>query len=341
MCLYPRIHRNRKYEKNAKNGGNIPTVQDSRTLHVPAGCGNCIECRKQYARNWQVRLMEDIKENKNGKFIALTFSNQAIKELSEGSIVRIDKKTKEKVTIPISELEGYEKDNAIAKLAVRRFLERWRKTYKKSVRHWLVTELGHKGTENIHLHGIIWTDESMDAVEKHWKYGFIWKGHKRLGKLINYVSEATVNYIVKYIHKVDFQHKTYKAKVLTSAGIGSNYTNTINSKANKYKEEKTDETYRTRSGHKIALPIYWRNKIYSEEERERLWIEKLDKQERWVRGVKIDISKSEKGYYNALETAREENIRLGYGSDKKMWKREHYERQRREALWTYRVQNAQ
>ena len=43
-------------------------------------------------------------------------------------------------------------------------------------------------------------------------------------------------------------------------------------------------------GHKQALPIYWRNKIYSEEEREKLWLQKLDKKERYVNGQKIDIS---------------------------------------------------
>ena len=83
MCLYPTLIRNRKYLKNKKNGGNIPPVPDQRVLWVPVGCQECIECRKQKARNWQVRLMEDIKEHKNGKFITLTFSNKSYKELYE------------------------------------------------------------------------------------------------------------------------------------------------------------------------------------------------------------------------------------------------------------------
>ena len=41
---------------------------------------------------------------------------------------------------------------------------------------------------------------------------------------------------------------------------------------NKYnKEEGTNETYKTKSGLKLALPIYYRNYIYNEEEREKLW----------------------------------------------------------------------
>ena len=66
MCLYPKIIKNRKYVKNKKNGGNVPTPTDPRVLMVPVGCGNCMECRKQKARQWQVRLSEEIRENKRG-----------------------------------------------------------------------------------------------------------------------------------------------------------------------------------------------------------------------------------------------------------------------------------
>ena len=45
-------------------------------------------------------------------------------------------------SIKVIEGVGYEKDNNIATLSVRRFLERWRKEFKRSVRHWLITELG-------------------------------------------------------------------------------------------------------------------------------------------------------------------------------------------------------
>ena len=181
MCLYPKIIRNKKYTENKKNGGVIPTVSDERTLYVAAGCGNCIECRKQKAREWQVRLMEDIKEHKNGKFITLTFSDESIKKLSEEI-----------------KLTGYELDNEIATRATRLFLERWRKKYKKSIRHWLVTELGHNGTENIHMHGIVWTNESMEEVERIWQYGWVWKGKKINGKMENYVNNKTINYTIKY-----------------------------------------------------------------------------------------------------------------------------------------------
>ena len=51
MCLYPRLLNNPKYRANKKNGGEIPQLKDKRTLLVPVGCGNCIECRKQKKEN--------------------------------------------------------------------------------------------------------------------------------------------------------------------------------------------------------------------------------------------------------------------------------------------------
>lgn len=324
MCLYPKLIINRKYTANKKNGGNIPPLPDPRVKYVPIGCQECIECRKQKARSWQARLLEDIRENKNGKFITLTFSNESIKkiyeEIEDGLIEDID--------------------NRIATYAVRHFLERWRKEYKKSLRHWLVTELGHNGTENIHIHGIVWTDEPLTKVEKHWQYGFVWKGKEQNGQIINYVNEKTINYIVKYIHKQDERHTTFKSKILTSSAIGANYLKRQDHHKNTFQGRNTNETYRTRTGHKINLPIYWRNKIYSEQEREKLWLNRLDKQERWVRGERIDISKGEQTYLKVLKWHQEINKQLGYGDGTKSWDKEQYERQRRIMMNEKRIKNA-
>lgn len=314
MCLYPRLLKNKKYTANKKNGGVIPAVNDERVLAVPIACGQCIECRKKKAREWQIRMLQEIKSEKNGKFVTLTFNNEEITQLY---------KEKE-----IKSLYGYEKDNKVAKLAVRRFLERWRKKNKKSVRHWLITELGHNGTENIHIHGIIWTDKT-EEIEKTWKYGHVWIG--------DYVSERTVNYIIKYVTKIDKDHKHYQSKILTSAGIGGKYTETYNASRNKYKEGETREYIRTSTGNKMAMPIYYRNKIYTEEEREKLWIKKLNENIRYVNGIKIDISKNEEDYKKHLKEAQKQNERLGYGNGEFDWKEKQYEEQRRTLLQNKRM----
>lgn len=304
MCLYPKLIKNRKYVSNKKNGGIIPPVTDKRVLMVPVGCGKCMECKKQKARNWSVRMQEDIRENKNGLFVTWTFS--------EIELQKIDNE--------IKGITGYDRDNEICRIAIRRYLERWRKKYKKSLRHWIVTELGGTKTERVHLHGIVWTDERKD-VAKIWKYGKVWIG--------DYVNESTINYIVKYINKVDEKHKEYNSKMFVSPGIGSGYVKRRDYERNKFNDLKTCETYRTRQGIELALPIYYRNKLYNDEEKEMLWLQKLDKEERYVDGVKVDISKGEDEYYKLLKHKREKNKRLGYGDDAENWELKKYENERR------------
>lgn len=328
MCLYPKLIKNPKYTANKKNNGNVPKVDDKRKLLVPVGCGKCMECMKKKAREWNVRLNEEIKNNKNGIFVTLTFSNEAIKELKEALY---EERIRKEI---IDNLDGYELDNELARIGIRRFLERWRKKYKKSIRHWLITELGHNGTENIHIHGIIFTNEKEETIKEIWKYGFIWTSLKD-----GYVNEKTINYITKYCTKIDEKHKEYKPKIFCSSGIGKNYIGTLNSKINKYKKGKTKEYYQKRDGTKLALPIYYRNKIYTEEEREKLWIEKLDQKIRYVDGVRIDISKGEEEYYRKLKHAREKNKELGYGSDEINWERKRYERELRNLNYKKRLGN--
>ncbi len=83
MCLYPKIIKNKKYVVNKKNGGVIPHLKDGRMGWVPVGCGKCMECKKQKAREWSVRLQEEIRTEKNGKFVTLSFSDESLIELEK------------------------------------------------------------------------------------------------------------------------------------------------------------------------------------------------------------------------------------------------------------------
>lgn len=335
---------NPKYTRNKKNGGVVPPVSDKRVLYVPVGCQTCIECKRQKARNWQVRLHEETRHRRDGRFITLTFSNEAIAKL----ITQDNEKAERNATVnyetgeymkppSLGDLKGYDLDNGIAIKAMRMFLERWRKKYKVSLRHWLVTELGHQNTENIHLHGIVWCDEEqLKELPKIWSYGYVWKGYeKNYGGIENYVNEKTVNYIIKYISKVDPDHVAYKSIVLCSPGIGRNY----NGRYNRFNGENTDETYRTRTGHTINLPIYYRNKIYSDKQREILWLQKLDKNVRYIMGNKVagdDTALID----NLTEYHRRTSRQLGYPPPEFIYKQSEYENKRRQLLVNKRLDAA-
>jgi hypothetical protein len=300
MCLYPRLAKNKRYTANKKNEGNIPICDDIRKLYVPIGCGKCIECKEQKAREWKIRLLEEVKSDNTGKFVTLSFTDKSLNEIGK----------------EIKGLKGYDLDNEIARIAIRRFLERWRKSTSRSVKHWFVTELGGKNTERIHIHGILFTN-NLKLLQEKWQYGNIYIG--------SYVNESTATYIVKYLHKTDVKHKYYNSKIFTSPGIGSNYLKRTDIKRNVFNGKDTKDNYRSAQGYIMALPIYYRNKLYSDNDREYLWMSKLDKNKRYVLGEEIDVSNGLDEYYKALNFARLKNKRLGFGDDEINWNQRHYE----------------
>jgi hypothetical protein len=305
MCLFSRLLPNKKYLANKKNGGVIPPLRDKRHFYVPVSCGKCMECLKKKANGWRVRLGEEIRVDKNAKFVTFTFSDESLNALSKDVWESADKF-----------IEGYLLDNYICKLAIRRFLERWRKSTGKSVKHWFVNEIGGNFTERVHIHGLMFTNE-IELIKKKWKYGNV--------TIHDYVNERTINYIVKYLHKMDKKHKYFVPKVFASSGIGRGYLDRPDSRVNQFCGDQTNETYRNRQGFVVGLPQYFRQKIYTDEEREDLWSLKLDENVRFVNGHMVDVSKNYNDYYKTLEEARKINKKLGYMDDTIDWDRREYE----------------
>ena len=210
MCLYPKLIPNRRYLPNKKNGGVPPACPDERLRYVTAACGDCLECRQQKQRAWKVRMNEELRQEPNAYFLTLTITDEHYAIL------------KNKYNL--------ENDNDIATKAIRLCLERVRKQTGKSVKHWFITELGHEKTERLHLHGIVWGLGSGEKITNNWKYGITFTGF--------FVNEKTINYITKYMLKVDVDHKNFRGKVLCSAGLGKGYTERADAQNHKYKKVK-------------------------------------------------------------------------------------------------------
>ena len=131
-----------------------------------------------------------------------------------------------------------------------------------------MTELG-EDRGRIHLHGIFFGNQAAELVIEKWKYGFVFIG--------TFVNERTINYISKYMLKDDLNNREFVGKVLTSAGMGKQYFEREDWKFNRYDGENTREYYVFKNGTRVMMPRYYRDKIYSEEEKELLWLQKLDK----------------------------------------------------------------
>ena len=299
MCLFPKFIPNPRYRENKQNGGNVPRARDTRLKWIPAACGNCIECRQAKAREWQVRLNEELRENPNAYFMTMTFSDKT--------------------------LLAFQSDNAneVASKAVELFRKRWYKKFKKPLRHWLITELGHgakkpgyKSTERIHLHGFIWTTKTKEEIERVWQYGWIDTGEC--------VSEKSISYCVKYVSKMDPAHEGYKPKIFASKGLGKNWIYRYDAKV-----AKKTGYYRTPAGYKLALPIYYRNKLFTAREREDQYLEKLNANIRYVCGQKIFTrnKKEMEDYFKTVEFERQRSYRTGY--TREPWSKKDYKKNAR------------
>ena len=295
MCLYPRLIPNPKFKTSKKRGYYKPSQHDNRLNYVPVACGKCYECRKKRAREWKIRIAEEIRHEKS-YFVTLTIDDENLEKIKD--------------ELEIKKTKGNE--NSIATAALRKFLERCRKKTKKSLKHWCVTELG-EDNGRIHLHGIFFGENAVQLIIEKWKYGYVFIG--------TFVSERTVNYITKYMLKDDINNREFSGKVLSSPGIGTKYFEREDWKFNKYRGEDTREYYTFRNGSKAMLPRYYREKIYSEEEREKLWIQKLDKGVTWVMEEKCKIDSEE--YKNLLEYHRIRAIQL-HGDNEILWKEKQY-----------------
>ncbi len=122
---------------------------------------------------------------------------------------------------------------------------------------------------------IVWCSrKDVDA----WRYGYTYIG--------DYVNSKTINYITKYMLKINENCPEFVGKVFCSQGIGKGYENSTNARRNRYQRERTIETYKAEDGRELPMPKYYHDKIYSEEEREKLWIIKQERGYRYIGGEK-------------------------------------------------------
>lgn len=296
MCLNGRMIKNRRYTANMKNGGIIPEAKDERLKGVEIPCGWCSECVREKRREWRQRLSEEAIGNVYGWGYFATMS------ISEENMDELEK------------IAGTKEANEIARVAIRRFTERWRKENKRTIRHWAVAELGGNSTERLHLHAILWVSkEEAKEVERVWKYGNVWIEKSR--------GMDTGAYVVKYLCKNDPKHNGFKGKMFASKNIGGNYVSSRRSGKNKFQGKNTYAYYEAGNNKREKLSKYYRRKLYNDEEREALRLYEMDRREYWVAGVKFEGDRTSreniKRIKRVLEKARRDDWQDGYRKRKK------------------------
>lgn len=202
---------------------------------VPVPCGRCPPCQKRRVSQWSFRLLQEEKRSFSSLFITLTYDTRFV---------------------PISE-KGY---MSLQKSDFQKFMKRLRKNSKQNekISYYACGEYGSRNFRP-HYHAIIF-NARKEQIERAWRLGDIHIGS---------VTGASLAYTLKYINKGKIipMHRNddrVPEFSLMSKGMGVNY---ITPSIVAYHKADLSRAYVTNpDGHKIALPRYYKQKIYSEYE---------------------------------------------------------------------------
>lgn len=212
---------------------------------ISAPCGRCLDCRKKKASAWRIRLTKEYRDTRRMRrpiWITLQIAPRHYAFVSSDP----------------------------AK-AIRLFTERFRSRYGKSLKHWFIGEYGDERTKRLHFHGFVWNipyNVTWDDLRTCWGYGYVRCELMRSEKAISYATK----YCFKDVSSPDYDadSQPFSGSVWCSKGIGRTYID--NGEHWIHFQPTPDgslpyQWYLYVDGFKYTLPKYYRDRIFSEDER--------------------------------------------------------------------------
>lgn len=224
---------------------------------VQVPCGRCSLCIARRISGWSFRLMQQEKISNSAHFITLTYDTK---------------------TVPITD-RGY---MSITKRDLQLYFKRLRKLQDKQstgegggkISYFAVGEYGSR-TMRPHYHAIVFNASTYN-LELAWSLD-----GKKIGNIhFGEVSGASIGYCMKYMHKAKRipMHKNDDRQSefgLMSKGLGKNY---ISDEMKKWHLANDERMFvNLEDGRKISMCRYYKEKIYSDEQRKRCASKALEK----------------------------------------------------------------
>lgn len=225
-----------------------PFTVESKKGFIPVPCGVCLECKKRKISGWSYRLVKEAEVSTSAFFITLTYDNDSV-PITKNKFMTLKKR----------DLQLYFK---------RLRKENIKRGNKIKIKYYAAGEYG-GDTMRPHYH-IILFNALEETIDYCWSLDGILLGHVHFGD----VNEASVGYTLKYISKktmipVHSRDDRQKEFSLMSKGMGAQY---INPKMIKWhKADLKNRMYiPLMDGKKIAMPRYYKEKIYTQLERNKI-----------------------------------------------------------------------
>lgn len=225
------------------------TIKGELTNVVP--CGKCLLCLRRRQSAWSFRLYEEMKVSESACFLTLTYTD---------------------LSLPYS-MNGFP---TLDKTDYQRFMKRLRKAVEPvKLKYYSCGEYG-TTTHRPHYHSIMFNLPQAylrdpQRIEAHWSFG-----HVRLDPC----NLATIGYVTKYIMKGHWEpkHDTETGLMddrlpqfsLKSNGLGKKH---LTPAMKKYYKENQISHVTLPGGIKLSMPRYYRDKVYSKQERKQIAME--------------------------------------------------------------------
>jgi hypothetical protein len=239
---------------------------------VDLPCGKCYDCKMRRISGWSYRLMKEAEISSSAFFLTLTYSPEHTRITPKGYMT-------------------------CTKRDVQLFMKRLRKLNKEKLRYYAVAEYGGK-TDRPHYH-IILFNVDVETIETAWELGHIHVGN---------ITEASIGYTMKYISKggkipKHINDDRLPEFSLMSKGLGKNYLTEQMIKYHKDKNAMCDRVFiQIKDGKKIALPRYYKDKLYTDVEKVDIAIHMGDKE------CAKDVGKTREQIKKDME--KEEQLRI-------------------------------
>lgn len=198
--------------------------------YIAVPCGKCPSCQINRREDWTIRLMEEYKASKYAYFITMTYDDD---NMNEGcNVVKKD---------------------------LQDFFKRFRHNQETKITYYAIGEYGTK-LHRPHYHILLFMLEPLNYDKLQQKWG---KGLTHVGG----VNIKSISYVCKYhINRTTYPEGREPPFCLSSKLLGIQYV----AKMQEYHSEDTSRAYYQQYEFKKKIPRYYKDKIYSKEEKEKI-----------------------------------------------------------------------
>lgn len=227
---------------------------------LPVPCGRCLHCIKRRTNAWVFRLMQEDKVSEFSHFVTLTYDTDHVPITKNGFMTLV--KTVKHINT---------KGNLVDiphELSFQSFMKRLRKYESRKLRYYAVGEYGGT-TARPHYHAIIFNVENPDNYLRAWM-----RDGKSIGTIhVGDVSGDSIGYTAGYIQKgkivpAHSRDDRLQEFSLMSKGLGKNY---LSDEVKTYHKSNYKNNFLTlEGGVKIPMPKYYRDKIFNDDEKEKI-----------------------------------------------------------------------